>query len=67
MAKKNKLPTAQAAEINEHRSAWGKIQRVIKDEEFRKGESLCDTVVRLIRERNAVFTAIDQIKTQYLK
>lgn len=66
MAKK-KLPTAQAAEIKEHRAAWTEIQSVIPDYEFRKGESLCATVVRLIKERNAVFTAIDQIKTQYLR
>lgn len=63
MAKK-KLPTAQAAEIKEHRSAWGKIQRVIPEKEGRRNESLCDTVVRLIKERNAAVKS-EQIDNRY--
>lgn len=62
-----KLNTEPEKEIKEHRSAWAKIQRVIREEEFRHGESLCATVMRLIRERNAVFAVVEKSKTRFME
>lgn len=49
---KKRLPIETEKQLADHCSEWGRIMDVIPGREFRHNESLCDTVVRLLNERN---------------